>query len=257
MTTARVERAARKYQKALRRPKFDSLIKPSDNWNFSSVRYPRINSNSSGHGYIPGDIYANCFWYYVKPETLVVDPMACTGMAKVVYDDRSTWMGEHSFDFELRLFDLSPQSSCVIQHNLLDGFPVDNPDYIVMDVPYYGMAKDQYSEHPDDLANMNLENWLKAMDKIAIHCAAVQKPGTLCTIISPNYRDIVTRQIILITDRIRQMWESCGYVLYDKAYSSRRIQRSQTPRMAMLNNTAKTNQVLLTDMTEVLTFKRL
>jgi ParB family chromosome partitioning protein len=64
-------------------------------------------------------------------------------------------------------------------------------------------------------------------------------------------------QIVVITDMIRYLWESAGYVLYDKAYSSRRIQQNQTLQMARMNNQAKANRIMLTDITEILTFRRL
>ena len=48
---------------------FSSLIKPSDNWNFYNVFYDRI-EDGDGHGYIPGDLYANALFYYTKPGDL-------------------------------------------------------------------------------------------------------------------------------------------------------------------------------------------
>ncbi len=38
---------------------FSAVIMPDDSWNFSKVRYDRIDGED-GHGYIPGDLYANC-----------------------------------------------------------------------------------------------------------------------------------------------------------------------------------------------------
>ena len=255
ITYRHVERVARKYLNDGKGPRFSSTIKPSDNWNFSPVEYKREDAKD-GHGYIPGDIYANCFWYYVRQGDVVVDPMAAAGIAKVVYDDRARWMGEHAFDFELHLFDLSPQSPDVIQHDLLTRFPLEEADYIFIDPPYYGMAHGQYSDEPNDLANMTLEEWTAAMQTIAEHCAAVQHPSTLCTVVSPNFRDIKTHQIVLLTEIIRQVWEDAGYELYDKAYASRRIQQKQSTRMAAVNNAAKANKTMLTDIAEVLTFRR-
>lgn len=62
--------------------------------------------------------------------------------------------------------------------------------------------------------------------------------------------------IVMVTDIIRSLWESAGYILHDKAYSSRRIQQHQTPQMARMNNQAKANRIILTDITEILTFRR-
>jgi ParB family chromosome partitioning protein len=253
-------RAIRHEQKKDSEPLFSPMIKPSDNWNFNTVHYGRIDEKQGKHrGYIPGEIYANCFWYYVKPGNLVIAPMAGSGQVWRVYKARQEWMGQKVYDFELKMFDLTPRGKyqdLITQHDLTKSFPVANPDYIVMDIPYYGMVAQQYSEKPEDLANMALEDWKESMATIAKNCAVAQKTGTLCTVISPNYRDVAKKQIFMVTDIIRCLWELAGYLLYDKAYSSRRIQQDQTPQMARMNNQAKANQIMLTDITEVLTFRR-
>ena len=260
LSTAGMIRAIRHKQKSGSEPLFSPMIKPSDNWNFSTVCYGRIDEKMGEYkGYIPGEIYANCFWYYVKPGNLVIAPMAGSGQVLRVYEARQEWMGQKVYDFELKMFDLTPcgkYQSLITQHDLTRSFPVANPDYIVMDIPYYGMVAQQYSDKLEDLANMTLEDWKEAMFTIAKNCAAAQQLGTLCTIISPNYRDVAKKQILVVTDLIRYLWESAGYLLYDKAYSSRRIQQTQTPQMARMNNQAKANQIMLTDITEVLTFRR-
>lgn len=62
--------------------------------------------------------------------------------------------------------------------------------------------------------------------------------------------------LIMVTDIIKQLWESAGYKLHDKAYSAGRIQQAQSPDMARINNRAKANWVMLTDITEILTFRK-
>lgn len=260
LSTTGIIRAIRTEQKKDREQLFSPIIKPSDNWNFSRVQYGRIDENlGQDRGYIPGEIYANCFWYYVKPGDLVIVPMAGSGQAWRVYESRQEWMGQHIYDFNLKMFDLTPRGKykdLITQHDLTKIFPVENPAYIVMDIPYYGMVAQQYSNKSEDLANMNLKEWQIAMTTIAKNCAAVQKKGALCTVISPNYRDVIKEQIFMVTDMIRSMWEMAGYLLYDKAYSSRRIQQNQTPQMARMNNQAKAHQTMLTDITEILTFQK-
>ena len=260
LSTAGILRAIRNEQKKDREPLFSSIIKPSDNWNFSTIQYGRIDEKSGeDRGYIPGEIYANCFWYYVSPGDLVIAPMAGSGQVWRVYEARQEWMGQHVYDFNLKMFDLTPRGKykhLISKHDLRESFPVANPDYIVIDIPYYGMVNQQYSDKPEDLANMVLEDWQVAIAAIAKNCALAQKTGTLCTIISPNYRDVTNGLIVMVTDIIRSLWESAGYILHDKAYSSRRIQQNQTPHMARINNHAKANKILLTDITEILTFRR-
>lgn len=235
---------------------YSAIIKPSDNWNFSPVQYPRIDKNES-HGYIPGDIYANCFWYFVKPNDLVVDPMAGSGMAKYVYEHRHEWMGTNIYDFKLMLFDLTPQTSDIKQHDLLSGFPVDKADYIFIDLPYLGMSNKKYSDKKQDIANMDEDSYLKSVTHIAEVCADAQKIGKLCTIVSPNYIDHKKQKIVNIVEYIRESWRSAGYKLYIETYSSRRIQSSQGVAMAKLNNIAKERRLPLTDMTVIMTFERI
>jgi ParB family chromosome partitioning protein len=260
LSTTGILRAIRNEHKKDSEPLFSPIIKPSDNWNFSTVQYGRIDEELEEYrGYIPGEIYANCFWYYVKPGDLVIAPMAGSGQAWRVYEARQEWMSQHVYDFQLKMFDLTPRGKykdLITQHDLTKSFPVENPDYIVMDIPYYGMVAQQYSNKSEDLANMSLEDWQIAIARIAKNCATAQKTGTLCTVISPNYRDVANGLIVMVTDIIRSLWESAGYILHDKAYSSRRIQQNQTPHMARMNNKAKANRIMLTDITEILTFRR-
>lgn len=168
-------------------------------------------------------------------------------------------MGSHVYDFSLRMFDLSPRGrykDLIGQHNLVESFPVDNPDYIVMDIPYYGMVTNQYSDKPEDLANMTWEEWIASMKAIAKNCASSQQPGALCTVMSPNYRDVAKGTMIMVANTLRQLLSDAGYTLYDEACSSRRIQQSQSPNMARMNNLAKANRIMLTDITYILTFQK-
>lgn len=235
-----------------------STIKPSDNWSFSRIRFPRIDGED-GHGYIPGDVYASALWYWSRPNDLVVDPMAGAGQIIEVYEQRELWMGAEPWPLDIRCFDLTPRGphhSRILQHNLMTGFPLDHADYIIMDVPYFGMVRGQYSESDRDLANLNIDGFREAISKIAASCAQAQCDGDLCTVISPNYRDIKTGQILLITEDIRARFVTAGYWLRDIAYASRRIQQQQSGAMAMVNLAAKAARVMLTDISEIMTFRR-
>jgi hypothetical protein len=248
------------YAKGDDKPKFSPFIKPTDNWNFSKVHYGRIEiEGEDGHGYIPGELYANCLWYWSKPGNVVVAPMAGSGQIARVYEDRETWMRPDAWDLDLRMFDLNPRGPYAdrIAHNDLTlGLPVDRADYIVMDVPYLGIVEGQYSEKPEDLANMAREPWTEAIEAIGKTCASVQPEDGLCTVIATNYRETATGRIVLATELIRIAFDAAGYVLHDLAYAARRIQQDQSPQMAFLNANAKAARVMLTDMAEVMTFRR-
>lgn len=237
---------------------FSSLIKPTDNWNFSPVHYDRIDGEE-GHGYIPGEIYANCLWYYTQPGNTVVAPMAGGGQILRVYEDRRSWARPEPWDLSLHLFDLNPRGKYadqIRQNDLTTGLPIKRADYIVMDVPYFGMVDGQYSNKPEDLANMDEADWTRAMRQIATVCGSVQAAQGLCTVITPNYRDVKTGTRILATRIVQSAFQENDYELFDLAYASRRIQQSQAPGMGVLNNTAKRNRTMLTDISEVMTFIR-
>ncbi len=238
-------------------PEFSPIIKPTDNWNFSQVAFDRLPENDHSHGYIPGDIYANCLWYYTFPGAKVVAPMAGSGQIINVWENRAQWMVGDQWDIDLRCFDLSPRgryADQIQQNDLRLGLPVADVDYIVMDIPYYGMVVNQYSDRSDDIANMEFDLWARSMAGIARNCAAAQKGKGLCTVMTPNYRDVSTKKILPVTCIVESVFTQAGYSLYDKAYASRRIQQAQNPNMARMNNMAKKNRVMLTDMTEILTF---
>jgi ParB family chromosome partitioning protein len=240
--------------------RFSPIIKPSDNWNFSQIRYPRID-DGGGHGYIPGDIYANCLWYWSKPDDIVAEPMAGSGQIMAVYENRDDWGRPEPWDLDIYMFDLVPRgpyASLIKQNDLTVSLPLERANYIIIDVPYFGMVRGQYSSLSEDIANMDFKDWCEGIKASALSCAKAQKSDDLCTVISPNYRDVneSRRTIFLASAVVREAWSSSGYQLYDIAYASRRIQQSQNATMANLNNLAKHRRIMLTDMAEVMTFRR-
>jgi hypothetical protein len=61
----------------------------SSRWAAGVGRRGRIDGDPSTCGYIPGDLYANCLFYFAWPGDLVVAPMAGSGQIRCVYDDRA------------------------------------------------------------------------------------------------------------------------------------------------------------------------
>jgi ParB family chromosome partitioning protein len=235
-------------------PEFDALIKPTDNWNFDKPRY-LPDRTKEGYGYIPGDLYANCLFYWTRPGDHVVAPMAGTGQILKVYRDRATWMRPAAWDLHLDLFDLTPQTSDIRQNDLLLGLPVEHADYIVMDVPYLGIVQGQYSGKPEDLANMDTVKWTAAIERIALVCRAAQRSGDLCTVIVTNNRTVYgDSETVLATALVREAFSQAGYVLHDIAYAARRIQQAQNPAIAQTNNEARRKRCMQPDMAEVQTF---
>jgi ParB family chromosome partitioning protein len=239
-----------------RASRYSQIIKPTDNWNFYPLAFERLDED--GYGYIPGDIYANCLWYWTKPGDIVVAPMAGSGMIQHVYDRRAEWAKPEPWDLDLRMFDLTPRGPYarhIRENDATKGLPVKHANYIVMDVPYFNIVRNQYSDRADDLANMDLPHWMAALASIANRCRSAQKAGDLCTIVVTNFRDISDGTIVLATRIATTAFEKSRYLLHDVAYAPRRIQQTQSPGMANTNNAAKRSRIMLTDMAEVLTLR--
>ena len=233
-----------------------SVIRPTDNWNFSTLRWPRIDG-WEGRGYIPGDLYANCLWYYAREGDTVIDPMAGSGMMLKVWEDRAQWSAANTIDIQVMLSDLVPRgpyADRITERDLLDQNPAEQADYIIIDPPYCGLVNGQYSNSPSDLANMEPDSWVEAMEAIAKRFSQSQPEDGRCTVIVPNSRTITTGERILFPEVVRRIFQQAGYRLYDVTYASRRTQQRQDRKMGFLNNRARREKVPMADIAEVLTF---
>lgn len=267
LATAKRILAKRKERQRTRREKllaetmrFSSLIKPTDCWDFAVVHYPRIDDQPDAYGYIPGDLYANCLFYFARPANLVVAPMAGSGQVQRVYEDRAVWTKglPQPWDIDLRMFDLIPRGpykALIGQWDILRGFPPIEraPDYVLMDVPYLGACRGQYSDRADDIANMHEAGWTDAMHAIARACA--DAGAQRCTIVVPTWVDTDKAHVVHCPEIVREAWRGVGYRLFRVCYASKRIQAARTDRIAVLNNTAKATRTPLSDISEVMTFE--
>ena len=234
-----------------------SIIRPSDSWSFSRLRWPRIDEEA-GHGYIPGDLYANCLWYYGRPGDTVLDPMAGSGMLYHVWLSQSEWNPGTDLKLDVRMADLSPRGRYkdrIKRCDLLTDLPRDGADYIIIDPPYFGTATGQYSRSGNDLANMGQDDWNQAMTAVAAQCRKMQTAGGRCTIIVPNHRDLATGRRTMFPDIVTRLFRKTGYRLYDKTYASRRSQQRQDRKIAVLNNRARQRRMPLAGIAEILTLE--
>jgi ParB family chromosome partitioning protein len=238
---------------------YSPIIESTDNWRLNPVFYPRIDDDPRTYGYIPGDLYCNCLFYFTKPGDLVVAPMAGSGQIKCIYDDRARWMRPEPWDLDLRMFDLTPRGryrELIRQWDMLAGFPPieRTPDYIIMDVPYFDACKGQYSSRNDDIANMDAAGWAEAMRRIARACAEVG--AKRATIITPTSVNVDTDTVVQCPDLVRRAWWAEGYETLRVCYASKSTQAGRTPRIKVLNYRAKKKRIMLSDIAEVLTFTR-
>ena len=234
-----------------------SIIRPSDNWSFSRLRWPRID-DEAGHGYIPGDLYANCLWYYGRAGDTVLDPMAGSGMLYHVWLNQHDWNQGVDLKLDINMADLSPRGRYrdrIDRCDLLAEQPREKADYIIIDPPYFGAAREQYSRKKNDLANMDPKDWNEAMAAVAAQCRKMQTAGGRCTIIIPNHRDLITGSRTMFPEIVTRTFRKAGYRVYDKTYASRRSQQRQDRQIAILNNRARQKRLPLTDIAEVVTLE--
>jgi hypothetical protein len=244
-------------------PEFSPIIKPSDSWNFSQpLAYPKLEDGTGDdpHGYIPGDLIANALFYFTRPDDVAVDPMAGSGMTRHVYQDRARWMGRAPWDLDVRLFDLSPRGpyrSLIERLDLTsDPLPVERADYILIDPPYYGISRGCYGDDPANLAELEWPAYRAAMAHVAAHCAAVQPKGGRLTLITPDYTDVKTGEMIAASYLLTRTFDDAGYEVMKSAWSTRRIQQKQGHDMAVKNNLARRTRIILTDISTVVTLRR-
>jgi hypothetical protein len=174
-----------------------------------------------------------------------------------IYRDRALWTKgrPQPWEIDLRMFDLSPRGlhkELIRPWNILDGFPPVElaPDYVIADVPYFGIARGQYSQRDDDLANMDETGWTEAMRHFGRSCARVE--AKRCTIIVSAFVDHSAGREVLCGEIVREAWRDAGYRVRRPCYADRRIQ--QHPRMARWNNVARETLLPMSSMSEVLTF---
>jgi ParB family chromosome partitioning protein len=266
-TAFRRRKRSLEYQRTLRekieaetaKAQFCPVIKPMNNWDFTRILYPRLDPDET-YGYLPGDVYANCLFYFAPAGGLVIAPMAGSGMIQHVYEDRALWTKglEWPFDLDLHMFDLVPRGryeALIKPWNILDGFPpVERaPDYVILDPPYLGMCKGQYSGQAEDLANMDAAGWTAAMHAIAQACASVA--AKCCTVIVPASVDHADWSEVHCPEIVREAWKAAGYRLRRTCYASKHTQ--QHPGMARWNNIARERRSPIADIAEVQTFSRL
>lgn len=148
-------------------------------WNVSS-----INNEYKHFGNFPIEFMENLFYYYTKPFDVVYDPFAGGG---VTIDVCKKWMRKYYVSdrepIELR--------KDIYQWDIQQGLPnkLPKPDFVFLDPPYWQQAKNEYSQSPDDMGNMELGQYYDTinflikelknkMDKgfIAFVISATQKP---------------------------------------------------------------------------------
>lgn len=151
-----------------------------DVWNFQA------GGDSSYFGRMPPQVVENLLWLYTEPGQIVVDPFAGGGttidVAKAM--GRRVWASDRK---------PSTPTLPIHEHDITTGWPVDAPkkaDLILLDPPYWQQAKGRYSDDPDDLGNMTLDDFNTAWATTVKICRDhLTDAGRLAFIVSPTQLD--------------------------------------------------------------------
>ncbi len=151
-----------------------------DDWYFEKI------DQTAGRdifGRCAGQIVENLLWLYTEPGDIVFDPFAGGGTTI----DVAKRMGRRVWASDLIPF---TPTLPIHQHNILDGWPENGPkktDFIFLDPPYWKQAAGKYSEDPDDLSNMTLDDFRAAWDTIVAECIEhLTAGGHMAFIVSPT-----------------------------------------------------------------------
>lgn len=88
--------------------------------------------------------------------------------------------------------DLIPQSKRAHRHNILDGWPKrlrETPDLAFLDPPYWIQARGRYSDLPEDLGNMSLDDFYAAMRGLFRTLEAHKVPKIACVVQGSQYKN--------------------------------------------------------------------
>lgn len=111
-------------------------------------------------GSLPAALVKNLLYYYSRAGDVVIDPFA--GGATVA-DCCADMVGRRCYAYDL--FPIRPD---IKQHDILSGPPPcpEEPDVVFLDPPYSLVAKGKYPGHPSQLGEMEVSDFLEAMEKV-------------------------------------------------------------------------------------------
>jgi DNA modification methylase len=117
--------------------------------------------NNSHFGHFPLVFMKNLLYYHTQPFDLVYDPFAGSG---------TTIDACREMYRQCMVSDRNPDKSRpeIFEHDIAQGLPdgLPKPDMVFLDPPYWIQAEGLYSDSPNDLANMSLDNFYASMNKL-------------------------------------------------------------------------------------------
>jgi hypothetical protein len=216
----------------------DPQLNVSTYWPFSS-RIEQRYGTENYPGRIPGQIVECLLHLYTKPCENVYDPFAGGGttldVCKAYF--RRYWGS-----------DIAPLATRrdIRPHDILQGKPDFFPQgyrmqLIMLDPPYWGQKKGEYSADTTNLANLPLPQFYEALDTILITCTGLLAPdGVMALIIGPTQNGQRYDHAIDIAKRLDRL----GLTLINRLivpYSTGQTQGYHVTQMREVNRTAETN----------------
>lgn len=172
-----------------------------DVWQFATTA--KTDGNQSYFGAIPPQVVENLLWLYTEPGDTVVDLFAGSGTTIEV----SKRMGRRVWASDIRGNWYSPHLP-IHQHDATSGWPADAPkraELIVLDPPYWQQAKSRYSDEPNELAEMTLDEFNDAWSNVIRTCA--DRADRIAYIISPTQTE--DGQVIdHATEMLKAAWDA-------------------------------------------------
>jgi len=132
-------------------------------------------------GRMPGQVVVNLLHYFTDPGMVVVDPFAGSGTTIDVCN---------AMRRKCISFDLNPVRNDIIQNDAGKGVPLGSEaaDFVLLDPPYSMMKKGEYTDNPNDLSNMGLEEYFDAVRKVVEESKRILRNGGYLAFIISSLR---------------------------------------------------------------------
>lgn len=155
-----------------------------DIWQFATTDR-ESGGQQSYFGAVPPQVLENLLWFYTEPGQVVVDLFAGSGTTV----DVGKAMGRRVFAADIRGNHYSPHLP-IRQHDATTGWPEAAPrkaDLVFLDPPYWKQASGRYSAEPNELAEMDIEEFTAAWAQVVKF--ATEHAERVAYIISPTQNE--------------------------------------------------------------------
>jgi len=143
-------------------------------------------TNETSHfGNTEQRIVDNLLWLFTEPSDIVIDPFGGGGSTLDVCKARGRrcWISDRKpkpgLEDKLRAMDVCTDLPALNKR-------WSDVSLTYLDPPYWRQAQNEYSDDPEDLANMSLEDFTKSMIDVVKRFADKQSKGAIALIIQPT-----------------------------------------------------------------------